>query len=592
MTLTLWCWIWRISGGDDVDVQHIIDNLPREPDCGVRAFVHKNWDELGGHRAIFKRTRARAIQTLTSEIDPGETFRMPWAAECWCTECGEVWETAWAGNKGVYVCEGDDGAVYPIDPQTETVYGLTRYDSGQAILCPVCGEGVTLTHVSKFPAREFRQRQFIVCRQIGKYTALVSWLAGREISPGRSQTHWIRPWVANVIDEQGRIRGFRWGEHGWRKASTLRPETTKYPSGDGWAGFVSGGFIERPIDELAGQTGEKTGLAAYLEVGGCFPTQYLRLWKRFPALENLMKSHMGQCAARAVDSSWNPSTLHICEAFDLSRRKPHEMAGMTRAQFRAIAESPWPYEKYCLWFKARDSGLCADPVAFAGYWSEYSVPGIRTALRMAGSLPGLTLERIDRYLVDKQGLRPSDIGLVEDLWRAHHQLYLRPPATDEERWPTRLIEAHDRIAAELAANERGSYKAGFDLVSQRLAPVAWADGELCIVIPRSQADLTREGEVLRHCVGGYAKLHTTGRPVFFVRHYRRPERPYYTLNIDLTGRQPRRIQLHGYGNERHGDRKQYTHKIPQKVLDFCDRWEREILAPFWEEYQKHEEVPA
>lgn len=95
------------------------------------------------------------------------------------------------------------------------------------------------------------------------------------------------------------------------------------------------------------------------------------------------------------------------------------------------------------------------------------------------------------------------------------------------------------------------------------------------------------GEQLKD-VGGYSHSHVSGSPVLFVRHRRRPERPYYTLNISLTGDAPRRLQLHGYGNERHGDKKQYTHTIPKKVLDFCDRWEREVLAPWWAKKQKQE----
>ena len=68
--------------------------------------------------------------------------------------------------------------------------------------------------------------------------------------------------------------------------------------------------------------------------------------------------------------------------------------------------------------------------------------------------------------------------------------------------------------------------------------------------------------------------------------HRRPERSYYTLNENLTGDKPRRIQLHGYGNEHHGEHKQHIHKIPQKVLDFCDRWEKEILAPWFAEQRR------
>ena len=167
----------------------------------------------------------------------------------------------------------------------------------------------------------------------------------------------------------------------------------------------------------------------------------------------------------------------------------------------------------------------------------------------------------------------------------HRLVYLQPPRTQEELWPRNLMEQHDRLAAMIEVKSDTKQQAAFDRTAQALAPLIWTDGELCIVIPTCSADLSREGRVLRHCVGGYSHSHVSGSPVLFVRHRRRPERPYYTLNICLTGDEPRRLQLHGYGNERHGDKKQYTHTIPKKVLEFCDRWEREILAPWWAKKQ-------
>nr|DAW18040.1 MAG TPA: PcfJ like protein [Caudoviricetes sp.] len=164
-------------------------------------------------------------------------------------------------------------------------------------------------------------------------------------------------------------------------------------------------------------------------------------------------------------------------------------------------------------------------------------------------------------------------------------LYERPGQlggfTYEELWPRDILEAHDRLAAQIENSENPEMESNFLRLKQEYAPLEWTDGELCIVCPASNLDLVSEGMILRHCVGGYGKSHLSGKPIFFVRHYRRPERSYYTLNENLTGDKPRRIQLHGYGNEHHGEHKQHSHKIPQKVLDFCDRWEKEILAPWF-----------
>lgn len=57
----------------------------------------------------------------------------------------------------------------------------------------------------------------------------------------------------------------------------------------------------------------------------------------------------------------------------------------------------------------------------------------------------------------------------------------------------------------------------------------------------------REGQVLGHCVGGYAERHLNGvTTILFLRRSARPDEPYVTIEMD--GNQIR--QIHGYKNER------------------------------------------
>ena len=161
-----------------------------------------------------------------------------------------------------------------------------------------------------------------------------------------------------------------------------------------------------------------------------------------------------------------------------------------------------------------------------------------------------------------------DAGLAED---------------GETLWPRDLMAAHDRVVQLWTGRGNASYQMGFTSTFIKYRELEWTDGDLCVVLPRTEEDLAAEGKTLRHCVGTYGNQHCSGNPIFFIRHYRRPERSYYTLQINMNKAIPVEVQLHGYGNERHGDRKQYRHKIPQKVRDFCDRWEREVLMPWFAE---------
>ena len=118
------------------------------------------------------------------------------------------------------------------------------------------------------------------------------------------------------------------------------------------------------------------------------------------------------------------------------------------------------------------------------------------------------------------------------------------------------------------------------MAGEQLKDICRAEPDSAVLIAKDltlkDMDLVREGKTLRHCVGGYGQSHVEGKIIVFIRRERRPERPYFTLNVDLTGKKPIEIQLHGYGNE-------YAHgkqlRIPQQVRAWCDWWEAEVLAP-------------
>lgn len=138
-----------------------------------------------------------------------------------------------------------------------------------------------------------------------------------------------------------------------------------------------------------------------------------------------------------------------------------------------------------------------------------------------------------------------------------------------------------------AMDKAAQWQRGFDAVVERYKDIQWNDGHLAVILPRSNSDLIQEGKVLRHCVGGYGESHSKGNQIIlFVRHYRRPERSYYTLNMNFGTDVPAEIQLHGYGNERHGDRKQYPHCIPKEVRAFVERWKNKVVAPWWRQQNK------
>jgi len=97
---------------------------------------------------------------------------------------------------------------------------------------------------------------------------------------------------------------------------------------------------------------------------------------------------------------------------------------------------------------------------------------------------------------------------------------------------------------------------------------------LRIVIPGSAREIVEEGKTLHHCVGGYAPRHVYGSTtILFLRHSRRPERSFLTIEMyEVKGRMAIK-QIHGYRNEGYGLRYDKIGLTPrEKYAWFLETW--------------------
>lgn len=360
------------------------------------------------------------------------------------------------------------------------------------------------------------------------------------------------------------------------------------------------------LPDLLGTTGEKTGLAEYIKAQGIWPIAYLKVWRKHPNIENLVKAGWGATVAasldemvtQALDYGMTPGGYAITWA-DLSQAKPHRQMGMTKEEFRQAKQWKWGTQHANLWAVQNEYGIPCTATEFNHCIKAIGLKNVEWITHRAEKGKPVPLRKLLSYL-EKQG----DITMKEgaeylrDLWDAldAEAEVTGRPLTDEQCWPRRLREAHDRATENKKNIEdmkaRRFLLDGFRHIVDKYGELEWTDGDLCVRLPRDNGDLIREGNVLRHCVGGYGNNHVNETDViFFIRRYRRPERSYYTLDINFKKERPTEVQLHGYGNERHGQHKEYRHKIPEKVRNFCDRWEQEVLQPWFAE-QKRAEAKA
>jgi len=128
--------------------------------------------------------------------------------------------------------------------------------------------------------------------------------------------------------------------------------------------------------------------------------------------------------------------------------------------------------------------------------------------------------------------------------------------------------------------EDGEFKQAVEKLYQGMKE--YAKGDYCIVFPSLRSELITEGQTLNHCVGNdnYYKGHIAGtRMIFFVRMALEPEKPYFTMEIDM--RELKIMQLHGFSHR----------SAPPEVRKFANEFLK-TLKPILEENRIRVAVPA
>ena len=591
--------------------EQIAKMLPRSPRKGMAdAALHR--PELGPEFCLYRRVSSAQCVDFVGwpDYDVADEAPPKWVAECTCGRCGETWHSGWNPGRGIMLILGADDLPRPGVPIGDDIEWDTGVpiDAGEKFECPMCGETVQLIRRNDLRNGRFYRIAVGSIENVGKYTAVVKWMAERYIGSDGVGTLILAPQVAAVIDEGGRLVFFAYSNGKWmQRKSCGDPFQAFYHTHGGVPNRTVGAWLWGDVPDQAGQTGEKTGLAEYFKADAHWPIMYLRLWAAYPQFENLVKAGWLEPFEEAIDREVmdNLQFMLNCNSrerlfapkdcvdlcADFESYKPHEMLGMTREEVREGKKWHWSAEKLDLWVGMVISGLAGpgEAAAFNGYIKKYHLAGMQKWAEAAteGRVP--PMDKLDRYLDRqlKRSARPASVLLEYYLDYLDMLGELNP--TPEQEFPPHLEAAHDRIVAMHNAAIKGGRKKEFEAVRKKWRELEWSDGAICAVLPRCADDLKDEGNKLCHCVGGYVDKHLQGSLIVFVRHSRKPERSWFTLNVDARGKTWREIQLHGYGNEfAHGK----NLHIPREVREFVDRWEKEVLDPVFRRVKAEKKVSA
>lgn len=498
------------------------------------------------------------------------------SALLWCSACGEHFLAEYLPRENAAACHAGSCTGYSgVQIADAEVTEIIRYREYDKLCCPLCGAEAVLYSTNSLRYGRGDQEFVVVPTVAGNCLVLTQWCIERKIYDGHAA---MRETAVNAyIADGGKIiklahyqhnaLGGTWANLGeWKRRAKVADD------------IGAPLMYENTLPDLAGTCVENAKLWEYIEQAEAgetaYPVAYLRLYFKHPAVENLITAGLGKMVGTSIRGyhrrmygyGYGTGSMTAAPKLDWvnwKEKRPAQMIGLDKQQLKTWQQMGFGLDCLKVWKKHK----LANDISFADCCTLMAAVGPTSAdeILMAGVPPIRTANYLKR--------QNQAWNYLEDYWRMA-RLAGYDLDQDAVRWPKVLQRAHDRAAAAVKYQKINSHtKEAFTKMTARCQGLAWEHDGICIRPAANPQELIEEGNTLRHCVGGYAGTHAMGKIILFVRHTRRPDRSWYTLNINVLTKEE--IQLHGYRNELVDGKRL---KIPRRVREFVDLWEREVLA--------------
>lgn len=418
--------------------------LPEKPPKGYDDWIQRAGQfDLDMSYLLYSAERVKVYSPLKNYMEPQdfEPVKSIWQTRCTCTCCGEDFVTHHVSG-GFTMYSGPDGNLYPVDPVNPDPCDCDAEDLGydsqfvqlsdnDTTVCPFCDSAVEVLHRSKLRGGRTRQALGCCVQNIGSYTAVIFWLtANRVDSEGLSfiETY---PRDAYVIGEKGRITRYRHtsgaagtytAEHRLREwklvDSTLDSASILYHNWGSINNCMCGAFVWKRVPDLGGCTGEKSGLADYIQQDGQYPVTYLKIWRNHRNIENLVKAGFVCLIERNITRYQNSNSRDLSveiKGIDFKKQKPHEMLHMSKEDFHAISQraSRWIPDKFEAWVEYKKiGGRCSAP-EFDQYYDRFSHEGTQALFDLLRVDQKADFPKVSAYLA-KQNVSPCNTRMLVD----------------------------------------------------------------------------------------------------------------------------------------------------------------------------------
>ncbi len=480
--------------------------------------------KLSTHGMVYRRHDLRELLTGLRER----------AVRCTCGHCGQSFFVDYVPGPG---CAAYAKAPYGI------MWEGQMLASGDDWLCPECGAQVKLTYYGHVSTPKATDSQWVQeLRVVEGYPVLLQW----------HYRVWIdkdgRGWNSAEIDrafvfeskKAVRLTAAQSFMGRWHSTGVLKERKRCIDD----LGYVTN-FFPQDLSILNGTVLENAKLDLYLKTAGDkYPVSYLRLYLKRPKVETLLTCGMSNILSELIReelmqgvgyASAGQTTGNIPRLrwIDWKAVRPGEMLHLDRGELRQAILEKWSLEQLKSYVLIRDAFGERMPVGeLPGTYREAEI------IVNLGDKPG----RIMRYL-KKQGKPANYLRDYYDMAeKVGHDM-----SAPGVRYPKNLVVAHDQAMKLQKYKEKEGLREMFLKRAEELRRYAWESEGILIRPVETERELIDEGDILDHCVARYAENHSEGRcSILLIRRTKKPERPWYTLNLDA--KRLTVIENHGKGN--------------------------------------------
>jgi len=526
--------------------------VPRTPPAGLLDWAEQNLD-LGRSTLVFRQVWVTAPLDF---LDEWTKPRKEKAVEVTCSACGSTGTFQWAH---------DPNGGYGFIPVYDFGEDSDIIGEGDECLCPFCEAPAVAQK-----AASVRKKGYFVSAEastmsaalIGeeKLLALTGWVIQRRVCPNAREELRAVPSEAYVFGPRERVRllGWKTAYSGTAGYFTAYERSWRQPAGwrDSWE-EINGIFGLTP--ELVEQSClPHCKLDAYMapRVGARhYPVSYLQLYQDHPNVEHILihglPRVLDDLLAAHMNRRWDKDRLYTVELpeLDWSAVRPARMLHLTKDELHMAQGQDWGVYFWELFLQAKRFGevLTAEDIQNAFCLGDDHLDQLPGRGPVGKSIRYL-LKQCECMAVEDEDPYPDgipDVQTLTDYWTMAEALG-RDLGDPSVRFPKDLIASHNDMTELIAQRELDAMAGQFRIRRRLLSRYSFAADGLLIRPAASQAELTKEGDALHHCVSTYGKSHAQGKTaIFFLRRASSPGTSFYTLELDeknLTVRQNRGLR--------------------------------------------------